>query len=127
MMIPDTSSYLNGISASQMEQVLAAYPADPAAVRMPFFIKTSELTIVGFAFRYWRCKCIDVRGSILIPFPGVDLVTTMLRPQYKRLAAIQGDIVFQAPRRFFLQSSSDLTRKWSYSEVKSPCLHPIIE
>ncbi|KAF4588858.1 hypothetical protein EYR40_010413 [Pleurotus pulmonarius] len=88
------TNYLNGISVSEMEQVLAAYPADPAAVRTPFFIKASELTIAGF---------------ILISFPGAALVTTMLRPQYKRLAAIQGDIVFQAPRRFFLQSTSDLT------------------
>ncbi|KAL4257702.1 Carboxylic ester hydrolase [Pleurotus pulmonarius] len=77
------TNYLNGISASQMEQVLAAYPADPAA------------------------------GS---PFGTGD--ANALTPQYKRLAAIQGDIVFQAPRRFFLQSTSDLTRKWSYINMR---------
>lgn len=77
------TNYLNSISASQMEQVLAAYPADPAA------------------------------GS---PFGTGD--ANALTPQYKRLAAIQGDIVFQAPRRFFLQSSSDLTRKWSYINMR---------
>lgn len=34
------------------------------------------------------------------PFDTGD--ANALSPQYKRLAAIQGDLVFQAPRRFFL-------------------------
>ncbi|KAI0056029.1 carotenoid ester lipase precursor [Artomyces pyxidatus] len=37
-----------------------------------------------------------------------------ITPQYKRLAAIQGDIVFQAPRRFFLQHRSSKQPTWSY-------------
>ena len=35
-------------------------------------------------------------------------------PQYKRLAAIQGDLVFQAPRRFFLEHRSGRQPTWSY-------------
>jgi acetylcholinesterase len=38
----------------------------------------------------------------------------MLTPQFKRLAAFQGDAVFQAPRRFFLQKQSDKQNAWAY-------------
>jgi len=39
------------------------------------------------------------------PFNTGD--SNQLSPQFKRLAAIQGDMVFQAPRRFFLSNRSD--------------------
>ncbi|KIM47456.1 hypothetical protein M413DRAFT_22120 [Hebeloma cylindrosporum] len=35
-------------------------------------------------------------------------------PQFKRMAAFQGDVVFQAPTRFFLQSLSGRQKAWSY-------------
>ncbi|KAA1472206.1 alpha/beta-hydrolase [Dentipellis sp. KUC8613] len=35
-------------------------------------------------------------------------------PEFKRLAAFQGDLVFQAPRRFFLQHQSGKQSIWSY-------------
>jgi acetylcholinesterase len=35
-------------------------------------------------------------------------------PQFKRIAAILGDIVFQAPRRFFLQQRPGKQKTWSY-------------
>ena len=35
-------------------------------------------------------------------------------PQYKRLAAIQGDLVFQAPRRFLVEHTYDNQPTWSY-------------
>ncbi|KAI0322091.1 carotenoid ester lipase precursor [Amylostereum chailletii] len=38
----------------------------------------------------------------------------VLTPQFKRLAAIQGDVVFQAPRRFFLQQRSGKQNTWSF-------------
>ncbi|EIM86930.1 alpha/beta-hydrolase [Stereum hirsutum FP-91666 SS1] len=37
-----------------------------------------------------------------------------LTAQYKRLAAFQGDLIFQAPRRFFLQQISSQQNAWSY-------------
>lgn len=37
-----------------------------------------------------------------------------LTPQFKRIAAIQGDMVFQAPRRFFLQNRSGKQPIWTY-------------
>ncbi|KAI0754515.1 carotenoid ester lipase precursor [Daedaleopsis nitida] len=37
-----------------------------------------------------------------------------LTPQFKRVAAIQGDLVFQAPRRFFLQHTSGKQPTWAF-------------
>uniref|UniRef100_A0A8H8CFU5 Carboxylic ester hydrolase n=1 Tax=Psilocybe cubensis TaxID=181762 RepID=A0A8H8CFU5_PSICU len=37
-----------------------------------------------------------------------------LTPQFKRLAAIQGDLEFQAPRRFFLETASKTQPTYSY-------------
>ncbi|KAI0793056.1 carotenoid ester lipase precursor [Irpex lacteus] len=37
-----------------------------------------------------------------------------LTPQFKRLSSMQGDFVFQAPRRFFLQERSNKQATWSY-------------
>ncbi|KAF9448568.1 carotenoid ester lipase precursor [Macrolepiota fuliginosa MF-IS2] len=41
-------------------------------------------------------------------------LTDVLTPQYKRLASFQGDAVFQAPRRFFLQNRSGKQNTWVY-------------
>ena len=35
-------------------------------------------------------------------------------PQFKRLASLQGDLTFQAPRRFFLQYASGRQNTWTY-------------
>jgi acetylcholinesterase len=46
--------------------------------------------------------------------------------QYKRIAAFQGDSVFQAPRRFFLQERSGKQKAWSYCEfLLPPSLGPL--
>ncbi|KAJ7609564.1 Alpha/Beta hydrolase protein [Mycena polygramma] len=37
-----------------------------------------------------------------------------LSPQFKRLAAFQGDAVFHAPRRFFQQALSGKQKQWAY-------------
>ncbi|KAF8971835.1 carotenoid ester lipase [Flammula alnicola] len=37
-----------------------------------------------------------------------------ITPQYKRISAFQGDVVFQAPRRFFLNHLSGKQKIWSY-------------
>ncbi|EIN12169.1 carotenoid ester lipase precursor [Punctularia strigosozonata HHB-11173 SS5] len=41
-------------------------------------------------------------------------ILNALTPQFKRLAAMQGDLVFQAPRRFFLQQRSAKQKIWSF-------------
>ncbi|KAF8262659.1 carotenoid ester lipase precursor [Lactarius quietus] len=35
-------------------------------------------------------------------------------PEFKRIASILGDLIFQAPRRFFLNHSSDKQNTWSF-------------
>jgi len=37
-----------------------------------------------------------------------------LTPQFKRLSAIEGDLMFQAPRRFFLQQRSEKQATYSF-------------
>ncbi|KAI0699629.1 alpha/beta-hydrolase [Cerioporus squamosus] len=37
-----------------------------------------------------------------------------LAPMYKRMAAFQGDIIFQAPRRFFLNQRSSKQNAWTF-------------
>ena len=48
------------------------------------------------------------------PFATGDL--DELSPQYKRIAAIQGDLVFQAPRRFFLSQQSGKQNTFAFRE-----------
>ncbi|KAF7300171.1 Carboxylic ester hydrolase [Mycena kentingensis (nom. inval.)] len=51
------------------------------------------------------------------PIPGSPFDTGVfntLTPQFKRLAAFQGDAVFQAPRRFFQQARSGKQNQWGF-------------
>ncbi|OJA18272.1 hypothetical protein AZE42_04996 [Rhizopogon vesiculosus] len=41
-------------------------------------------------------------------------ILNQLSPQFKRIASIQGDAAFQAPRRFFLQQRSGLQNTWAF-------------
>ncbi|PPR03797.1 hypothetical protein CVT24_007477 [Panaeolus cyanescens] len=41
-----------------------------------------------------------------------------LTPQFKRMAAFQGDVMFQAPRRFMLEQFSGRQNMWSYLSKK---------
>ena len=42
-----------------------------------------------------------------------------LTPQYKRIASITGDYVFQGPRRFFLENRASRQNTWSFGEYSS--------
>jgi hypothetical protein len=44
-------------------------------------------------------------------------ILNAITPQYKRIAAFQGDAVFQAPRRFFVQQRAASQSIWSYREL----------
>ncbi|KAJ3555359.1 hypothetical protein NM688_g2623 [Phlebia brevispora] len=48
-----------------------------------------------------------------------------LTPQFKRLASMQGDLVFQGPRRFFLQQRSGKQNTWSFLSKRLKAL-PIL-
>jgi acetylcholinesterase len=43
-----------------------------------------------------------------------------LTPEFKRIASILGDLEFQAPRRFFLQTVSDKQKTWSFCTLCFP-------
>ena len=52
------------------------------------------------------------------PAQGSPFMTgdaNQLAPMYKRMSAFQGDIIFQAPRRWFLEERSDKQPMWSFS------------
>jgi len=48
-----------------------------------------------------------------------------LTSQYKRLAAFQGDAIFQAPRRFFLQQRSGKQTTYSFCEHLHTCVYTL--
>jgi len=47
-----------------------------------------------------------------------------LSPQFKRIAALQGDVIFQAPRRFFLEQRSGNQSTWAFREYNSTPSRP---
>lgn len=57
------------------------------------------------------------------PTTGSPFGTGMLNrltPQFKRIAAFQGDSVFQAPRRLLLHERSGKQKIWTYRAYKFP-------
>lgn len=53
-------------------------------------------------------------GDIIAGSPFDTGILNAITPQFKRLAAIQGDLVFQAPRRFFLEQTSGKQNTWAF-------------
>ncbi|KAH8079814.1 Alpha/Beta hydrolase protein [Cristinia sonorae] len=53
-------------------------------------------------------------GDITKGSPFDTSILNALTPQFKRIAAILGDLVFQGPRRFFLQQRSGQQNTWSF-------------
>ncbi|KAJ6584319.1 alpha beta-hydrolase [Mycena capillaripes] len=53
-------------------------------------------------------------SDITVGSPFDTSILDALTPQFKRLAAFQGDAVFQAPRRFFQQSRSGKQKQWGF-------------
>ncbi|KAI0767304.1 carotenoid ester lipase precursor [Fomes fomentarius] len=53
-------------------------------------------------------------GDITAGSPFNTGILNAITPQFKRLAAIQGDLVFQAPRRFFLEQTSGKQNTWAF-------------
>ncbi|KAI0766814.1 Alpha/Beta hydrolase protein [Irpex lacteus] len=54
------------------------------------------------------------------PFDTGD--ANAVTPQFKRLAALQGDLYFIGPRRFFLQNRSSRQQAWSYLSKRGKSL-----
>lgn len=47
-------------------------------------------------------------------------ILNALTLEFKRIAAIQGDLVFQAPRRFFLENTAAKQPTWSFRTYYIP-------
>ncbi|PIL35136.1 hypothetical protein GSI_02925 [Ganoderma sinense ZZ0214-1] len=52
-------------------------------------------------------------------------ILNAITPQFKRIAAMQGDLVFQAPRRFFLNATAANQRTWSFLSKRLKAL-PVV-
>ncbi|KAF8127254.1 Alpha/Beta hydrolase protein [Boletus edulis] len=89
-------STINITTDAQLEEYLHTY-----------WIPNASTTTIAQLMTYYPSD--PSQGS---PFDTGDL--NALSPQFKRIAAIQGDIIFQAPRRFFLQSRSGKQSIWTY-------------
>ena len=58
-------------------------------------------------------------GDITKGSPFDTGILNALTPQYKRIAAMLGDLVFQSARRFFLQNRSSKQNTWSFRKFSS--------
>ena len=47
--------------------------------------------------------------------PYSTSILNAVTPEFKRIASLQGDLVFQAPRRYFIQNRAASQPIWSYS------------
>jgi hypothetical protein len=81
--------------------------------------------------------CPDGRAAHAVPPPEClsgspyDTGTkNALTPESKRIASIMGDLVFQAPRRFFVQTVSDKQNTWSFCKSHTfyayPCAQVLV-
>ncbi|KAJ7205198.1 Alpha/Beta hydrolase protein [Mycena pura] len=61
-------------------------------------------------------------SNILDGSPFDTAIFNALTPQFKRIAALQGDAVFQAPRRFFQQSQSGKQNQWGFLSKREKAL-----
>ncbi|KAG8987297.1 hypothetical protein FRB90_003488 [Tulasnella sp. 427] len=58
--------------------------------------------------------------------PYETSILNALTPQFKRIASFQGDLVFQAPRRFMLNSLSGRQSAWSYLNKEGNGIWPLL-
>ncbi|KAI0036265.1 carotenoid ester lipase precursor [Vararia minispora EC-137] len=87
---------------------------------------TTEAEVATYINTYYLPEASSAQVSQLLaaypadPADGSPFNTGSLNaitPQFKRLAAMQGDVVFNAPRRFFIQAQAGKQKVWSYSCV----------
>ncbi|KAJ6588621.1 Alpha/Beta hydrolase protein [Mycena capillaripes] len=55
----------------------------------------------------------------------LDTGTNAVTPEFKRLAAFQGDLVLMGPRRFFLEQASKTQNAWSWMNKRGKDIAPI--
>jgi len=84
---------------------------------------TTEAQLLNYIKTIWLPGAADADLAKLAKLYPADItdgspydtsILNALTPQSKRIASFQGDAVFQAPRRFFLQSLSGKQNIWSF-------------
>ncbi|KAJ6555000.1 carotenoid ester lipase precursor [Mycena vulgaris] len=84
---------------------------------------TTDAQFINYIHTYWLPQATAAQGVTLNTMYPSDLLdgspfdTGLLNgitPQFKRIAAFQGDSVFQAPRRFFQQALSGKQNQWAF-------------
>ncbi|KAJ6554988.1 Alpha/Beta hydrolase protein [Mycena vulgaris] len=84
---------------------------------------TTDAEFINYIHTYWLPQATAAQGVTLNTMYPSDLLdgspfgTGLLNgitPQFKRIAAFQGDSVFQAPRRFFQQALSGKQNQWAF-------------
>ncbi|KAJ7628831.1 carotenoid ester lipase precursor [Roridomyces roridus] len=84
---------------------------------------TTDAQFLTYIKQFWLPEATDAQGAQLNSVYPSDLpdgspfntgLLNGLTPQFKRIAAFQGDAVFQAPRRFFQNALSGKQNMWAF-------------
>ncbi|KAJ6462794.1 carotenoid ester lipase precursor [Mycena vitilis] len=84
---------------------------------------TTDPEFLTYLKTYWLPEASTAQGNTLNTLYPSDLtdgspfdtgLLNNITPQFKRIAAFQGDAVFQAPRRFFQQTLSGKQNQWAF-------------
>ncbi|KAJ7660448.1 carotenoid ester lipase precursor [Mycena rosella] len=84
---------------------------------------TTDAEFIKYIQTYWIPEATAAQGVTLNSVYPSDItqgspfntgILNALTPQFKRIAAFQGDGVFQAPRRFFQKSLSGKQNQWAF-------------
>ena len=118
----DDEGTLFTLSLLNITSVIIALRCASIVLTIYYFCRTDAETKAYIHSNYIPDATSDEVDSLLALYPsditqGSPYGTSILNaitPQYKRLAALQGDLVFQAPRRFFLQQRSGMQPIWTY-------------
>jgi acetylcholinesterase len=99
-------NYFPGLSSDEFQKIVDQYPSG------------------------WFCQFVSVTSRLLTRV--VEDVTqgspygtgtlNALTPQFKRIASVQGDLMFQGPRRFLLEHLSHKQNAWSFGMTSSHIL-----
>jgi hypothetical protein len=84
---------------NHLDLLLQYYPDDPI-MGCPFDTKSENMLS---------------RPTLVPSFTDFHVDPTCLGRQYKRIAAIQGDIVFHGPRRLLLKYQASKQNSWAFS------------
>jgi len=104
-----------GATDAQVDLIADKYSQDPVAVSYPARLPKTppDRILLGFSFRYREPQRLHVK-PINLPAWGLRLTSLFRSPEFKRLAAIQGDQAFHSGRRSAFAKWADTQNVWSF-------------